>query len=510
MMNRRPVIRAINLLLLVILLAACMEMPSRDTQLQKNPVLWLYEQPLGEGSATLYRTTSVQQVELVAEHVVPGSHRAHGARLLFLDDRSTLYYAASDHEPYPLLPHILPYSYGFIDEGRKVFAVNERHQLLLRTYGAATQLLAEGVNHVVPLRNHLLARMEDGRVLGYDFYGNVDMTLELTDSLSAISDRYAAVISSGEVSIIDGHEILFTIHTDRIGSIHVARDGRAVLYLEHYDAAEGIGILTIQQQGEVSASLAEHVSQFTWDEARDQIWYMMNHDLYRYDMESQDTLLIAANILTFAVQDGGLLAVTEEGRLTRYDERGTIEILHAHDGGGVRWAEHFGSSVLYMTEDTGVGLIDAATGQVKQVGTFDSWIYDKEVIIGTEADSIVVMDRTLQPEMVLTAFDTYRYIYYGDRLLQESLLSLEDIAGTWHSDTGKSVVISRIGNISSIITIGDEEPVYSRVEHATHDLLLLTLTGRQEQQITIRHMSDGRIEVQIDDEAKELYRFVKE
>src|SRR5690606_3245432 len=127
------------------------------------------------------------------------------------------------------------------------------------------------------------------------------------------------------------------------------------------------------------------------------------------------------------------------------------------------------------TEDGRLVIVDAEEEVL--LGKFDQWLYDERHIVYVRDDQISAIDQTLTERELLDDRRSYRYIYYGERLLAETLLRVSDVVGVWQTADGRTMEIRSSGRQKGTIKLGnsDARPFY--VTYAAYDHLKLMVIG---------------------------------
>lgn len=502
--------RILIVIMVLITMTACMEDPIRDTGRPSGaPVLWLYEAAAEDASATLYRKIGDESPVMVAEGIIPGSHRMHDDRVLILDREFRLYYAEDDLKPYLLFDNIAPYSYGFVDEGRKVFAVSRDGRFILRTFGMDDQVLAERIQRVVPLRNRLLAATDTGRVYAYDYYGREQVAAERAIYMAALppDDIYAVIITQDAAIVTDGVEQLYAWeNAGTLAMPSISADGSSLLYVDRYEEMLGAGELILRTRAtDERTLLAEGVDHYEWDEMRSLVWYTAEGKLIRHELMTGDRRVIAEDVRTFTSSEtnGRVAAVVTGGTLSLYDSDGAqlvaeplVERVQPH----IVW---HGDGLIYLTEDGVTGYLDE--DGAASLGEYNHWLHDGEQLIGIQEDAVISLDRSLRRSILLADSRPYQHVYHDERLLAESSLRVADLAGRWTMADGRQLFIRATGKAKGTLTFGGAEPIPFYVLIAAQDHLMLLLASRPEEDVYLRLASDESLHLTIGENESYMY-----
>ena len=504
-------IRIIMAVLLLTLLTACIGIPDRvdSDRSEVPPVLWLYEQEPGAELATLYRKAPGEAPQLIAEHVVPGSHRLHAGSLLLLDGAKVLHYLSEGQGTHPLLDGIEPFSYGFVNDGRQVFAITERRELLLKTFGLEPQLLIEHVEHAVPLSDRLIALTDGGQVHSFDYYGAGSVIAVGAQAVGVGPDERHAVIylRSGDALVTDGKDASVVIDQAGFGPIRITGDGRFVAYLDHYDDATGLGtlmLLTRHESGDSVELLADEVGQFAWEESGCCLWYVREGSLYRHRTGDRETSLIQDRIEQFVTLRNGLLAaITTDGELQIYDRNGE-QIWQRSEEEPIEWVRPFASGVLFGT-GRGITAYWDAERQREELGMVPRLSSDGRTIVGMRHHQAIAWDLKLQQSVLLEDARPYRYVYYGEQLLSEKLVQLQELEGVWIAEDGRKLEIERAGESRGYLAFDEGEPVPFYVIYVSHDSLRLMVADLTNRTMEVTLQADGSLLLAMSDGWSKVY-----
>lgn len=504
-------IRIIMAALLLTVPTSCIGIPDRvdSAGSEVSPILWLYEQEPGDELATLYRKAPGEAPRLIAEHVVPGSHRLHAGNLLLLDGAKVLHYLAEGQGPHPLLEGIEPFSYGFVNEGRQVFAITEKRELLLKTFGLEPQQLIERVEHAVPLPDRLIALTDDGQVHSFDYYGAGSVIAEGAQALGVDPDERHAVIylRSGAALVTDGKDASVVIDQAGFGPIRITGDGRFVAYLDHHDDATGLGtlmLLTRHESGASTERLADEVGQFAWEESGCCLWYERDGNLYRHRPGDRESILIQDRIDQFvALRNGLLAAITTDGQLQIYASNGE-QIWQGAEEEAIEWVRPFASGVLFGT-GSGITVYWDAKRQREELGMVPRLSSDGRAVVGMRHNLAIAWDLKLQPTVLLEDARPYRYVYYGEQLLSEKLVQLQELEGVWIDEDGRMLEIERAGESRGYLAFDEGEPVPFYVIYVSHDSLRLMVADLTNRTMEVTLQADGSLLLAMSDGWSKVY-----
>lgn len=504
-MRLLQILRSVILFHMIItILAACANTPQRaGDRYADQAVLWLYtsgseEDSKDRSSFSLYMKVPGQAAQLIAEHVLPGSHRIYESHVLFMDEDAGLYYASPDQQPYKIMDGIQAYVYGFIDQGRRIFALTEKQELILKTFGASERILADQISHVVPLPDRIIALREDGSVYAYDHTGEGQLLAEGAVSVSAASDpgyaadpAYVYIQRVEDGLITDGEETIFRIPSGLKGKAVLIEGGERLLYVNGYDPELGTGALMLWDRGGEVRQLAEQAGDYFWDENRRRIWYLADDYLHVHDLNTESSKQIVGPVRRYAVSpsSGAAAAVLADGKLVTIASGGEQD--SRHDGATaplepavveteeeVRWVGYYGEQLVYTTS-SGQTVLHTAEGR-EPLARFSHWLYDDRYLIGLHEGRITAWDQEARSTTLLNDAHSYDWIYYGERLLAEVALRIADAAGTWLDEDGMRLVIRGLGSKQGSMQFGDGETGYFTVRYAARDHLLIRLTDRPE------------------------------
>jgi len=503
-------IRIMMAIAILMLLTACIGIPDRMTSVKHEdyPILWLYESEPSETLATLYKKTPGDALQLVAERIIPGSHRVHEDQLLFLDGQHDLIYMPYGQDPHLLIAGIEPYSYGFVNDGRQVFAVTENRELILKTFGLEPQQLIGHVEHAVPLPDRLIALTDNGQVYAFDYYGTGQMIAEGAGTLGATADARHAVIHllSGVSLVTDGKDIRFVIESNGLGPVRLSRDGHAAAYLDDYDAETGRGALMVlkrEDSGDSAAKLADEAGQFAWSGDDGCLWYEQDGSLYRYRMGDQEASLVLERISQFEHLPNGLLAaITVDGLLQIWGANGERFLQLAEDE-TVKWMKPFASGVLY---ETGSGVTTYWVAEQKiELGMVENVLSDGQFIVGVHQGQPFAWDLNMKPSLLLEDTRPYRYVYFDEQLLIEKLVQLQDIEGVWIAEDGHQLKIERSGASKGVLVFddGDSAPFY--VIYVAYDALELMIADLTDRTAYVKLQADGSLLLTMSEGMSKVY-----
>lgn len=495
--------------IVTILSSACMGTPTRDAQRYENgPILWLYNHTTEGELPSLYRQIPGEEPLKIADHVVPGSHRVHDGNVLFLDDQGALYYAQPQQEPHRLLEDVRPYSYGFFDGGLKVFAVSDHGELWFKTFGTDAQPIANNVEQVIRLPQHLLV-FSDGTVHSYDKYGEGHIIADNAESIQLSDDGYYGLISMvDQTTVTDGVGVIhtFSARFEQLGFVHMSGDGSKIVFLDRYDGEVGNGRLWVQEQDAQAVNLSDMVDAVAWDEEREQLWYTTAGELKLATLQTGEVFDISDQVINFALSetDGSIAVALHDGTLMVVDSAG--DLISTRPAEGIRRLDYFGAGILYATEDGNLLLATTEEDDLNLLGRFDHWLYDERYIVYVQDDRVVAVDDAMTEHGLLDDRRSYRYVYYGERLLAETLLRVSDVAGVWHTADERMMEIRSSGRQKGTIKLGnsDARPFY--VTYAAYDHLKLMVVGELEHEIYVRLRSDGLLELHNGEELTEYAR----
>ena len=345
--------RMMVILLIIIPISACMRVPSGYLS-HSDPVLWMYQTSFSDEGTVLYMQEAGGEVRRIAGGVLPGSHREWNGNILFLRDQEELWYAGAGQAPYKLLESIQPYQYGFMDHGRRLYAITDQYELVFKAFGREAQVVGERIVHVLPLEHRLLAQRDDGTILSLDWTGQSHVLVKGAVSLESAGDsRYAIIRRDDGLLVTNGEEIHYSIHSETIGPLTITPNGQAVWYLDEFDIEAGSGVLKmVEAEDSLPIRVAEQVTSYSV-QTPEEIWYTTQDDLYVYHTKHQfhrhmigsvDNIVYIADASMY-----GEAAVTlADGSLVFLDETGT-----AHDvelPGPVVWIEVFASGLVCKIE----------------------------------------------------------------------------------------------------------------------------------------------------------------
>lgn len=482
----------------VIILTACMRVPVERSS-DDAPTLLLYEAAIGDETAVLSLQTADGVVRPIAEGVRPGSHREWNGSILFLSEHMELFYAGPKQAPYRLLESVRPYDYGFLDNGRKLYAVTTKRELIFKAFGKEERVVGDQIAEVLPLEQRLLARRHDGSVLSIDFTGQSAVIAEGAWSLESAGDSVHAILRTSKgLQVTNGEQIIYTIDSETVGPINVTADGRAVLYLDPYDLEASAGTLKLLYGAELPPlTVAEQVTSYSMRTPQ-HIWYTTRAGLHIYHVEHQThqrvteaitEIVYAADHSTF----GEAAAILMDGSLLVADETGAVRAL-VWDEQVVR-VEIFGSGLICTLDNGTLYYVGPEHDETKEIGTFDEWLIGRQAIVGLRQSEVIAIDDQLQEKQLLRDIALYRYVYYGERLLSERMLQLIDIAGVWQAveEDGKQIEIHATGKRRGAIVSSDGDIMPFLVRYASSDSLQLTMTGTAIPPHTLQLDEEGRL-----------------
>jgi len=515
---RKTWVSSVNLLRIIIaivllsLLTACIEIPDRVASVrhEDSPILWLYEKEPEEDLAILYRKAPGEALQLIAKHVIPGSHQVHEDSLLFLDGANVLYYMSDDQGPHPLLNGIEPFSYGFVNHGRQVFAITENRELLLKTFGLEPQLLIDHVQHAVPLSDRLIALTDNGQVHAFDYYGTGMFIDEGAMALGATPDGSHAVIylRSGATLVTNGKDARVVLETNGLGPIRLSRDGHTAAYLDHYDGETGQGtlmLLTMDEAGAPAVMLAEGAGLFMWGEDDCCLWFERDGGLYRYRIGDHAAALIQKRISQFdLLQNGQLAIITADGSLVIYDGNGE-QFIQLSEEEPVEWIRPFASGMLYATE-SGITAYWDAERQREALGVMEHVLHDGQSVVGMRQDQALAWDVHSGTSVLLEDHRPYRYVYFDEQLLTEKRIQLVDIEGVWIAEDSQLLEIDPSGESKGNLVFDDGEPVPFYVIYSANDRLKLMIADLTNRTAEVGLQADGSLLLMMSDGWSKVYQ----